>query len=108
MTVEERYQERYKSGETPWDLGQPDFNLIEVVAQKPIPSCKVLDVGCGTGDNSIRLARIVSTVLLLKSGYSYVPYSSLERVIENHKDQYYLALRRAQSALYTDHGNLND
>jgi methyl halide transferase len=57
MTIEERYKEKYKSGKTPWDIGQPDFNLIEVVTQKPIRSCKVLDIGCGTGDNSIWLAQ---------------------------------------------------
>ena len=57
MTVEERYRERYKSGDTPWDVGQPDFNLIEVVTKKLILSCKVLDIGCGTGDNSIWLAQ---------------------------------------------------
>jgi SAM-dependent methyltransferase len=57
MTIEEHYRERYKSGHTPWDVGQPDFNLIEVVTQRPIPSCKVLDIGCGTGDNSIWLAQ---------------------------------------------------
>jgi Fic family protein len=34
--------------------------------------------------------------LLLKEGYQYVPYSSLESVIERNKDNYYLALRRAQ------------
>jgi SAM-dependent methyltransferase len=57
MTVEERYRDRYKSGDTPWDVGQPDFNLIETVSKQPILSCKVLDVGCGTGDNSIWLAQ---------------------------------------------------
>jgi SAM-dependent methyltransferase len=57
MTIEERYRERYKTGDTPWDIGQPDFNLVEVVTQKPIVSCKVLDIGCGTGDNSIWLAQ---------------------------------------------------
>ena len=46
MTVEERYRERYKSGDTPWDIGQPDFNLIEVVTNKPILNCKVLDDKC--------------------------------------------------------------
>ncbi|HUT52778.1 MAG TPA: class I SAM-dependent methyltransferase [bacterium] len=57
MTVKEGYQERYKSGNTPWDVGQADFNLVEVVTQRPVLGCKVLDVGCGTGDNSIWLAR---------------------------------------------------
>ena len=57
LTIEDRYRERYKSGDTPWDIGRPDFNLTEVVTKKPILSCKVLDIGCGTGDNSIWLAR---------------------------------------------------
>jgi len=57
MTIEEGYRERYKSGDTPWDAGQPDFNLIEIVTKNPILSCKALEVGCGTGDNSIWLAK---------------------------------------------------
>jgi len=57
MTIEERYQERYKSGDTPWDIGRPDFNLIDVVTQKLVAGCKALDIGCGTGDNSIWLAK---------------------------------------------------
>ena len=65
MPVEERYRERYKSDDTPWDVGRPDFNLIEVVSQKPIQSCKALDIGCGTGDNAIWLAenrfRVIGT-----------------------------------------------
>jgi SAM-dependent methyltransferase len=57
MTVEERYQERYRAADTPWDVGKPDFNLIQVVTRKPIAGCKALDIGCGTGDNSIWLAQ---------------------------------------------------
>jgi SAM-dependent methyltransferase len=57
MTIEDRFRERYRSGDTPWDIGKPDFNLVEVVTQKPILSCKALDIGCGTGDNSIWLAQ---------------------------------------------------
>ncbi len=57
MNVEDRFKERYKSGDTPWDAGRADFNLIEVVTQKPVAACKALDIGSGTGDNSIWLAQ---------------------------------------------------
>lgn len=57
MRTPNRYQERYQAGDTPWDVGRPDFNLIQVVITKPIKSCKALDLGCGTGDNSIWLAQ---------------------------------------------------
>jgi Fic family protein len=59
-------------------------------------------------DGNGRLSRIFTTLTLLKSGYSFVPYSSLERVIEDNKNQYYLALRRAQTTLYTDNEKLNE
>lgn len=59
-------------------------------------------------DGNGRLSRILTTLILLKSGYSYVPYSSLERIIEDNKDQYYLSLRRSQSTLYTDNAKLNE
>jgi len=48
-------------------------------------------------DGNGRLSRILTTLLLLKKGYSYVPYSSLESIIEKNKDNYYLALRRTQA-----------
>ena len=57
MSVEDRFKKRYKTGDTPWDIGKPDFNLIEIVAKTPIKSCKALDIGCGNGDNSIWLAQ---------------------------------------------------
>lgn len=48
-------------------------------------------------DGNGRLSRALTTLLLLKMGYGYVPYSSFERVIEENKDSYYLALRRGQA-----------
>lgn len=57
MSVEDRYQARYRSGDTPWDIGRPDFNLIEVVTRTPVSAGRALDIGCGTGDNSLWLAR---------------------------------------------------
>ena len=57
MSVNKRFKERYKTRNTPWDIGKPDLNLIETVTKIPIKSCKALDIGCGTGDNSIWLAQ---------------------------------------------------
>ncbi len=59
-------------------------------------------------DGNGRLSRILTTLLLMRSGYSYVPFSSLERIVEENKDRYYLSLRRAQSTLYTNNSKLND
>ena len=59
-------------------------------------------------DGNGRLSRVLTTLFLLKAGYLYVPYSSLERIIEENKDRYYLALRRAQATLYTDNAQLGD
>jgi Fic family protein len=53
-------------------------------------------------DGNGRLSRILTTLLLLRAGYSYVPFSSLESVIEQSKDAYYLSLRRTQDTLRTD------
>ena len=50
-------------------------------------------------DGNGRLSRVLTTLLLLRAGYEYAPFSSLERVIEENKDEYYRTLRRAQSTL---------
>ena len=53
-------------------------------------------------DGNGRLARILTTLLLLQAGYSHVPYSSVESMIENSKEGYYLALRQTQGTLKAD------
>lgn len=52
-------------------------------------------------DGNGRLSRILTTLLLLQNGYAYVPYSSLESLIEFNKESYYLALRKTQSSIRT-------
>lgn len=52
-------------------------------------------------DGNGRLSRILTTLLLLQAGYAYVPYSSLESVIEQNKEGYYLALRQTQGTIRT-------
>jgi len=50
-------------------------------------------------DGNGRLSRVLTTLLLLRAGYAYVPYSSLESVIEKSKENYYLALRQTQGTI---------
>jgi Fic family protein len=50
-------------------------------------------------DGNGRLSRILTTLLLLRGGYAYVPYASLESVIEENKDLYYAALRKTQRTM---------
>jgi Fic family protein len=56
-------------------------------------------------DGNGRLSRILTTLLLLQAGYAYVPYSSLESIIENSKETYYLALRQTQTTIRADAPN---
>ncbi|VUX56055.1 conserved protein of unknown function [uncultured Woeseiaceae bacterium] len=50
-------------------------------------------------DGNGRLSRILTTLLLLRAGYEYVSYSSLESVIEQSKEAYYLNLRQTQGTI---------
>lgn len=53
-------------------------------------------------DGNGRLSRVLTTLLLLHAGYAYVPYSSLESVIEQNKEAYYLALYQTQGTIRTE------
>lgn len=56
-------------------------------------------------DGNGRLSRVLTTLLLMQNGYSYVPYSSSESVIEVNKEAYYLALRQTQGSIRTETPN---
>ena len=56
-------------------------------------------------DGNGRLSRVLTTLLLLQAGYAYVPYSSLESVVEQSKEAYYLALRLTQATIRTESPN---
>jgi Fic family protein len=59
-------------------------------------------------DGNGRISRVLTTLLLLRAGYIHVQYSSLERVVEKSREDYYLALRRSQSTVYTDNATINE
>lgn len=48
-------------------------------------------------DGNGRLSRILTNLLLLQAGYTYVPYVSHEKLIEDNKPDYYMALRKSQN-----------
>lgn len=50
-------------------------------------------------DGNGRLSRILTNLLLLKAGYLFMPYVSHEKLIEDNKPDYYLALRTSQKTL---------
>ncbi|AKJ28703.1 Fic family protein [Caldimonas brevitalea] len=51
------------------------------------------------------LSRALSTLLLLHAGYAFVPYSSLESVIEQSKEAYCVALRQTQATIRSESPN---
>jgi SAM-dependent methyltransferase len=50
------WEKRYVDDELPWDNGAPDVHLGRVIAAHQIAPGKALEVGCGTGTNSVWLA----------------------------------------------------
>ncbi len=57
-------------------------------------------------DGNGRLSRILTNMLLLQAGYAYVPYVSLEEIIENHQVAYYRSLRETQVKHKTGHEDI--
>lgn len=58
-------------------------------------------------DGNGRLSRVLTNFLLLKEGYLYMPYVSHEKLVEDNKPEYYIALRRSQKTLGSKHENIN-
>jgi SAM-dependent methyltransferase len=50
------WNERYVAGQTPWDSGKPSKELARVLDGEKIQPCRAVELGCGTGTNSVYLA----------------------------------------------------
>lgn len=57
-------------------------------------------------DGNGRLSRVLTNLLLLKEGYLYMPYISHEKLIEDNKPDYYMALRKSQKTFKTARENI--
>jgi len=88
--------------ETQRNLDDPDFHPLLAIGEFVVRFLAIHPFQDGNG----RLVRILTNLLLLRSGYSYVPYSSLERLVEANKEEYYKSLRASQKTLSDDHPEL--
>jgi SAM-dependent methyltransferase len=50
------WNERYVANELPWDSGVPSKELSRVLDEERIMPCRAVELGCGTGTNSVYLA----------------------------------------------------
>ena len=57
-------------------------------------------------DGNGRLSRVLTNLMMLQAGYVYMPYVSHEKLIEDNKAEYYVALRKSQKSLKTDNPNI--
>ena len=58
-------------------------------------------------DGNGRVSRILTNLMLLQAGYLYTPYVSHEKLIEDNKADYYMALRKSQKTLKTKRPNIS-
>ncbi len=83
------------------NLDAGDLHVLIIIAIFVVVLLEIHPFQDGNG----RLSRVLTTLLLLRAGYAYVPYSSLESMIEQSKEAYYLALRQTQGTIRTETPN---
>jgi SAM-dependent methyltransferase len=57
MTEHTDWNDRYRDGNLPWDTGRPSSELQRALLKNAISPCRALEIGCGTGTNSVWLAQ---------------------------------------------------
>ena len=57
-------------------------------------------------DGNGRSSRVLTNLLLLQQGYVYMSYASHEKLIEDNKPEYYLALRKSQKTFKIQHPDI--
>ena len=53
-------------------------------------------------DGNGRISRVLTNLLMLQNSYAYMPYISHEKLIEDNKADYYVALRKSQKTIKTE------
>jgi Fic family protein len=84
-------------------LEQNRFLPLLIIANFIVEFLKIHPFQDGNG----RLSRVLTNLLLLRSGYQFVQYVSHEQLVEKRKDEYYLALRKSKETFKTDHDTIS-
>ncbi len=79
------------------------FHQLLIIANFIVEFLKIHPFEDGNG----RLSRVLTNLLLLRSGYQFVQYVSHEQIVERRKDEYYVALRKSQETFKTDHDTIS-
>ncbi len=83
-------------------LEENRFHSLLVIANFIVEFLKIHPFSDGNG----RLSRVLTNLLLLRSGYLFTQYVSHEQIVERRKDEYYVALRKSQETFGTDHDTI--
>lgn len=78
-------------------LAEKKYHPLLLIANFLVEFLKIHPFQDGNG----RISRVLTNLLLLQNGYLYMPYVSHEKLVEDNKTEYYLALRRSQKTFGT-------
>jgi len=88
---------------TNFNLKNEEFHPIIIIANFILEFLAIHPFHDGNG----RLSRVLTNLMLAKSGYVYMPYTSLEKIIEDNKVEYYLALRSSQKNIKKNNNDVS-
>jgi Fic family protein len=83
-------------------LAEKKYHPLLIIANFLVEFLKIHPFQDGNG----RISRVLTNLLLLQNGYLYIPYVSHEKLVEDNKTEYYLALRRSQKTFGTKNENI--
>lgn len=73
-------------------IKEQKYHPLLIIANFVVEFLKIHPFRDGNG----RLSRILTNLLMLQAGYLYMPYISHEKLVEEKKQEYYVALRKTQ------------
>jgi len=83
-------------------IKEQKYHLLLIVSNFVVEFLKIHPFRDGNG----RLSRILTNLLMLQTGYLYIPYVSHEKLVEEKKQEYYVALRKTQITFKSEKPNI--